>query len=40
MTLDEKIRYAMLALSGASVALTSLGLHISLLEETGVLGIS
>jgi len=40
MGIDEKIRYGMLALSGASLVLATLGLHISILEETGVLGIS
>ena len=39
MTLDEKIRYGMLALSGASLVLAPLGLHVSPLEVTGVLGI-
>jgi hypothetical protein len=32
MTLDEKIRLGMLALSGASLVFATLGLHISPLE--------
>jgi hypothetical protein len=35
MTLDEKIRYGMLALTGASLVFATLGLHISPLEPIG-----
>jgi hypothetical protein len=38
MTLDEKIRYGMVALGGASVVLASLGVHISPLEIIGGMG--
>ena len=33
MALDEKVRYGMIALAGASVVATALGLHISPLAE-------
>ena len=39
MTLDEKIRYGTLTLSGASLVLASLGLHLSPIEITSVVGI-
>ncbi len=39
MTLDEKIRYGMLALSGASLVFASLGLHAVPLEVAGGFGI-
>ncbi|MGA2199720.1 MAG: hypothetical protein ABSG45_07250 [Nitrososphaerales archaeon] len=32
MTLDEKVRYGMMALGGASLVFTALGLHLSPLE--------
>jgi len=35
MTIDEKIRYGMMALGGASLVLTAMGLHISPLEILG-----
>jgi len=35
MTLDEKIRFGMLALSGASLVFASLGLHMNPLEIIG-----
>ncbi len=38
MTLDEKIRYGMVALSGASVVLATLGVHFSPLEIIGGMG--
>ena len=38
MTLDEKIRYGMVALAGASVVLATLGVHISPLEVIGGMG--
>jgi hypothetical protein len=38
MTLDEKIRYGMVALSGASVVLATLGVHINPLEIIGGAG--
>jgi hypothetical protein len=38
MTLDEKVRYGMLALSGASVVLATLGVHVSPLEVIGGMG--
>ena len=40
MTLDEKIRYGMLALSGASLVFATLGLKMSPLEIIGVFGVS
>jgi len=38
MTLDEKIRYGMVALGGASIVLATLGVHISPLEIIGGMG--
>ena len=38
MTLDEKVRYGMVALAGASVVLASLGVHISPLDIIGGAG--
>lgn len=39
MTLDEKIRYGMVALSGASVVLATFGLHINpLVVQGGIAG--
>ena len=38
MTLDEKIRYGMIALGGASIVLATLGVHISPLEIIGGMG--
>ena len=38
MTLDEKIRYGMMALAGASVVLATLGAHPGLLEIAGGMG--
>ena len=38
MTLDEKVRYGMLALTGASVVLATLGVHINPLEVAGGMG--
>lgn len=38
MTLDEKIRYGMLAMSGASIVFASLGLHLGPLEIIGGAG--
>ena len=35
MTLDEKIRFGMLALTGASLVFASLGLHIGPLDPIG-----
>jgi len=35
MTLDEKIRYGMVALAGASVVLATLGVHITPLDIAG-----
>jgi hypothetical protein len=35
MTLEEKIRYGMMGLSGASVVLTALGVHINPLGIAG-----
>ena len=40
MTLDEKLRYGMLALSGASIVFASLGLKVGPLEMIGGFGIS
>jgi hypothetical protein len=40
MTLDEKIRYGMMALTGASLVFASLGLKIGPLEIIGGAGIS
>lgn len=39
MTLDEKIRYGMVALAGASVVLATLGVHINPLEIAGGSGM-
>ncbi len=39
MTLDEKIRIGMVALSGATVVFAALGLHMGPLEITGRVGI-
>jgi hypothetical protein len=38
MTLDEKVRYGMMALGGASVVLTALGLHLGPLNIVGGAG--
>ena len=38
MTLDEKIRYGMVALSGASLVFATLGLHINPLGVCGGMG--
>jgi len=38
MTLDEKIRYGMVALGGASIVLATLGVHINPLEIIGGAG--
>jgi hypothetical protein len=38
MTLDEKVRYGMIALGGASVVLATLGVHISPLSVIGGMG--
>jgi len=38
MTLDEKMKYGMLALGGASLVLTALGVHISPLQIAGGAG--
>ena len=38
MTLDEKIRYGMVALAGASVVFATLGVHINPLEIIGGAG--
>jgi len=35
MTLDEKIRFGMIALGGASIVLATLGVHITPLEIAG-----
>lgn len=40
MTLDEKIRYGMVALSGASIVFASLGLKVGPLEIIGGWGVS
>jgi hypothetical protein len=40
MTLDEKIRYGVMALSGASLVFASLGLRIGPLEIIGGFGVS
>jgi len=39
MTLDEKIRYGMIALTGASVVLATLGVHFNPLEIAGASGM-
>jgi len=38
MTLDEKIRYGMVALTGASLVLTGLGVHVNPLTVLGGYG--
>jgi len=38
MTLDEKIRYGMVALAGASVVFATLGVHINPLDIIGGAG--
>jgi hypothetical protein len=38
MTLDEKVRFGMVALSGASVVLATLGVHVNPLEIIGGMG--
>lgn len=38
MTVDEKIRYGMMALTGAGIVLTTLGLHVGPLGAVGGLG--
>ena len=38
MTLDEKIRYGMVALGGASVVLATLGVHFNPLDICGGMG--
>jgi hypothetical protein len=38
MTLDEKVRYGMVALGGASIVLATLGVHISPLDIAGGVG--
>ena len=38
MTLDEKVRYGMLALAGASVVFATLGVHINPLDICGGAG--
>ncbi len=40
MTLDEKIRYGMMAISGASLVFATLGLKIGPLEIIGGFGTS
>jgi hypothetical protein len=35
MTLDEKVRFGMLALSGAAVVFSTLGVHVSPLDVIG-----
>ena len=35
MTLDEKVRYGMVALAGASIVLATLGVHITPLDIAG-----
>jgi hypothetical protein len=40
MTLDEKIRYGMLALSGISFVFAALGLHVQPLEQIRGFGSS
>lgn len=39
MTLDEKVRYGMLALTGASIVFAALGLRVGPLEPIGSLGM-
>jgi len=38
MTLDEKIRFGMVALAGASVVFATLGVHINPLDICGGMG--
>ena len=38
MTLDEKVRFGMIALSGASLVFATLGLHINPLTVAGGMG--
>ena len=38
MTLDEKIRYGMVALGGASIVLATLGVHFNPLDICGGMG--
>jgi hypothetical protein len=38
ITLDEKIKYGMVALTGASLVLTGLGLHVNPLAIAGAYG--
>jgi hypothetical protein len=38
MTLDEKIRFGMAALSGAGIVFATLGLHVGPLEIIGGMG--
>ncbi len=38
MTLDEKIRYGMMALGGASIVLATLGVHVTPLAAGGGYG--
>jgi hypothetical protein len=38
MTIDEKIRYSMIALTGASLVLAGLGVHVSPLKIAGGFG--
>jgi hypothetical protein len=38
MTLDEKIRYGMVAITGASVVLATLGIHVDPLTVAGGYG--
>jgi len=40
MTLDEKIRYGMMAISGASLVFATLGLKVGPLEIIGGFGVS
>jgi len=35
MTLDEKVRFGMIALSGASIVLATLGVHVAPLDIAG-----
>jgi hypothetical protein len=39
MTLDDKVKYGMAALGGASVVFATLGVHISPLETIGGWGL-
>jgi hypothetical protein len=38
MTLDEKIRYGMVAFTGASIVLTTMGLHLNPIAIVGTMG--